>query len=176
MSTDTLSTIRSGRQNRQVETYVPRNRTTVHAAQLRTTAEAPLGTAADSPFAGIRGLMALLIGFLFIGMALLLSACGGPRVPSDFPEEVPLQSTEVVSESDLGDGWAFETGAPASDLDAALASLEEAGFQVIGRTGIDEETGEAEPGAAYSLANAEYSVRLGVSADGEHLTYGVAPR
>ncbi|WP_349827332.1 hypothetical protein [Brevibacterium litoralis] len=108
-------------------------------------------------------------------MALALVGCSR-AVPRDFPDEVPLVTGDVLELQELGDGWSFVSEAGADELEAALSALQDAGFEVIGSTGIDEETGGTEPGAAYSLANPDYSVRLGVSANGEHLTYGVAER
>ncbi|QAY63787.1 hypothetical protein ET495_11665 [Xylanimonas allomyrinae] len=92
------------------------------------------------------------------------------KVPDGFPvAQVPLQSTSLRAAERSGDAWNLTVDGHADQIADAVSKLKDAGFAVVGQSRTDA-------GPTYSLSSTEYSVRVGVSADGKDLEYGVVAR
>lgn len=122
-----------------------------------------------------RTTLALFGGSLVV--AVILTGCTGGAtpepLPSGFPTSVPLISEQIQESDTMGAGWTVTvTVAGEDEQEAALAQLEKKGFVVIGESGADASD------KTYSLANDEYSVRLGFGKTdaGYTVTYTIAGR
>lgn len=111
-----------------------------------------------------------LAGVAAVGLSMLVVAgCSSSvAMPEDFPSgDVPLYSQKLTDASGEGSTWNLTLKGGGEEMDAALQKLEDAGFTVIGESLSDV-------GSTYSLTSGTYNVRLGLTADGKDLTYGVA--
>jgi hypothetical protein len=103
----------------------------------------------------------------------------GAHVPSDFPAEVPLLNTNVISGIGLGKGakkvWSVIIRVDgASAVDDITSQLEDAGFTKETSYG-----GSTEDGATFAFSNDTYTVILTTAKDkkdGWVASYTVAPK
>jgi hypothetical protein len=108
--------------------------------------------------------------------ALAGCAATGPAaasLPTDFPTAIPLASSSITDADALGSSWTAKVSVDgAKGQAAALEKLRDKGFAVIGASGATASD------RTYSLANANYSVRLGFekSEHGYFVSYTVSER
>lgn len=123
---------------------------------------------------GLRRRTTLALAALALSAGLAgCSGAAGAALPSDFPAAVTVAEGTVLAAEQRDGAWTVNVKLDRNDTrQAALERLTGAGFAITG------ESGEHGNDRVYSLANDEYSVRLGISTiDGEDLlNYTVAER
>lgn len=119
-----------------------------------------------------RALM-LLTGAALVAVLAGCTGTGAAEVPADFPSAVQVPAGTVNAAAKADGAWTVSVTLDKDDSrQAALEMLTGAGFAVIGDQGANTND------RVYSLADEDYSVRVGVTTVGgqDVLNYTVAER